>query len=127
MATTLVVMRLSNLRILVISLGVGIGSGLLGGVAWAALTDKVVWHGIGTGWIILGIVAFGIGMIGATEPPQGWATSRKRNERRRSALRTVSDEHPKPETASSLDLAVWGLVVGGGLIGLSMLAFRWSV
>jgi hypothetical protein len=126
MPTTVVVMRLSNLRILVICLGVGIGLGLLGGVAWAALADKALWHGIGTGWIILGIVAFGVGMIGATEPPEGWATRRKRSERR-SALRTVSQEHPRLEGAGSLDLAVWGLVVGGGLIGLAMLAFKWAV
>lgn len=120
-------MRLSNLRILVISLGVGIVVGLVGGVAFAAAADKVVWHGIGTGWVIVGIIAFGIGMLGATEPPGGWATGARARERRRSALRTISEEHPKLETASSLDLAVWGLVVGGGLIGLALLAFRWAV
>lgn len=127
MPTTLVVVRLSNLRILVVSLGIGIGLGLVGGVVWAAAADKVVWHGIGTGWLILGIIAFGIGMIGAAEPPEGWATSARGRERRRGTLRTVSEEHPKLETASSLDLALWGIVVGGGLIGLAMLAFRWAV
>ncbi|MQB01845.1 MAG: hypothetical protein GEU78_16460 [Actinobacteria bacterium] len=120
-------MRLSNLRILLVSLGAGIGLGLLGGIAWAAVADKLIWHGIGTGWVILGIIAFGIGMIGATEPPQGWATGNKRRARRRNALREVSDEHPNLESASSLDLAVWGLVVGGGLIALAMLAFTWAV
>lgn len=126
MPTTLVVVRLSNLRILVISLVVGIGVGLLGGAAWALMADRVMWLGIGTGWVILGIIAFGIGMIGATEPPGGWATSNRRRQRGRSTLRTVSEEHPKLETASSLDLAVWGLVVGGGLIGLAMLAFKFA-
>jgi hypothetical protein len=120
-------MRLSNLRILFISLGVGIGVGFLGGLAWAALADKVVWHGIGTGWVILGIIAFGVGMIGATEPPNGWATGSKRRERRRNAIRLATEEHPRMQTATSLDLAVWGLVVGGGLIGLAMLAFSWAV
>jgi len=120
-------MRLSSVRILGVSLGVGIAVGFLGGITWAALADRVLWHGIGTGWVIVGIIAFGIGMIGATEPPEGWATGARRRQRRRHVLKVATEEHDRLQGASSLDLFIWGLVVGGGLIGLSMLAFTWAV
>lgn len=119
-------MRLIDLRILVVSLGVGTAIGVVGGLVWSLIADSSVWHGIGTWLVIVGIVSFGVGLIGATEPEQGWATDR-RKERRRPTLRLVSEQHPRLQQATSLDLAVWGIVVGGGLIGLAMLAFMQAV
>ena len=119
-------MRLSHLRILGISLGVGAALGVVVGLVWSLITDSSVWHAIGTWLVIVGIIALGVGMIGATEPEQGWATGRGK-ERRRPTLRLVSEQHPRLEQATSLDLAIWGIVVGGGLIGLAMLAFAQAV
>jgi hypothetical protein len=122
-------MQISNIRILGICLAVGVGVGLVGGVVYALATDKLIAHGIGTGLLVVGLIALALGLLGATEPPEGW--SLKRNLQggdevpRRSFAARAAYDHPSIDNkVSSVSLAVWGVVVGGGLIALSMLAFK---
>jgi hypothetical protein len=121
--------QISNIRILGICLAIGIGLGLVGGVVYALATDKLIAHGIGTGLLVVGLIALALGLLGATEPPEGWSTKRKLQEgeempRRSFAARAAYDHPSIDNEVSSVSLAVWGVVVGGGLIALSMLAFR---
>lgn len=119
-----------SLRILGLSLLVGALVGVAGGLAFALLGGRVIAHGIGTGLLIVGLVAFGLGVLGATEPPQGWSARRAGRGapepgRRSFGARLAGDLQPEPVT--SLDLLVWGVVVGGGLIAASMVAFTVAV
>lgn len=122
-------MQISNLRILGICLAIGVGLGLIGGVVYALATDKLIAHGIGTGLLVVGLIALALGLLGATEPPEGWSLKRKLQEgeempRRSFAARAAYDHPSIDNKVSSVSLAVWGVVVGGGLIALSMLAFK---
>ena len=111
------------------SLAVGALVGVAGGVAFALIGERVVAHGIGTGLFVVGLIAFGLGVLGATEPPQGWSSRRAAAEiepgRRSFGARLAGDLQADPVT--SLDLLVWGVVVGGGLISASMVAFSLAV
>jgi hypothetical protein len=122
-------MQISNIRILGICLAVGVGVGLVGGVIYALATDKLIAHGIGTGLLVMGLIALALGLLGATEPPEGWSLKRRLQQEdempRRSFAARAAYEHPSIDNkVSSVSLAVWGVVVGGGLIALSMLAFK---
>jgi hypothetical protein len=122
-------MQVSNIRVLGICLGIGVGLGLVGGVIYALATDKVIAHGVGTGLLVVGLIALALGLLGATEPPEGWSIKRKLQEgeelpRRSFAARAAYDHPSIDNRVSSVSLAVWGFVVGGGLIALSMLAFK---
>lgn len=112
-------MRLSNLKVIGISLGGGAAAGIIGGLVYAWLADKIVYHGIGTALFIIGILALGVGLTGAAEPAEGWSSKRARG-RRSVASRIVSEEAVE---ITSMALAVWALMVGIPLIALSMLAF----
>ena len=112
-------MKLSNLKVIGISLGGGAAAGTFGGVAYAWLADKIVYHGIGTALFIVGILVLGVGLTGAAEPAEGWSSKRARG-RRSVASRIVSEEAVE---ITSMALAVWALMVGVPLIALSMLAF----
>jgi hypothetical protein len=121
--------QLSNIRVLGMCLLIGVGVGLAGGVIYAVAAGKLIAHGIGTGLLVVGLIALALGLLGATEPPEGWSLKRKPTQDdvmpRRSFAARAAYEHPSIDNkVSSVSLAIWGLVVGGGLIALSMLAFR---
>jgi hypothetical protein len=119
-------MRVSSPRVLGVSLVVCLVVAVTGGIAFALVAGKLLAHGIGTALFVVGIAVLGIGLLGATEPSEGWATRRRRDAEgpgRRSFAARVADEHPAVDGASSLALAVWGFAVGGTLICLAFLAF----
>jgi hypothetical protein len=120
-------MHVSNVKVLGISLGLGFAIGAAGGVVFAITSDRLVSYGVATGVLIVGLVALALGLLGATEPQEGWSLSRHRREiegsRRGWAARAAREHSLINDEVSSLSLALWGLVVGGGLIGLSMLFF----
>jgi hypothetical protein len=121
-------MHLSNIKVLGICLGLGFAIGAAGGVVFAVASDRLVSYGIATGVLIVGLIALALGLLGATEPQEGWSLTRRREEMEGSARRSLAaraaQENPSIHSeVSSVGLAVWGLVVGGGLIGLSMLFF----
>jgi hypothetical protein len=122
-------MQISNIRILGICLAIGLALGLVGGAIYALAADKVLAHGIGTGLLVVGLIALALGLLGATEPPEGWSLKRRIQEveempRQSFAARAAYDHPSIDNRVSSVSLAVWGIVVGGGLIALSMLAFK---
>jgi hypothetical protein len=94
-----------------LSFGICLLLAIAGGVVFAVLADRV-----------LGIIVLGMGLLGATEPPEGWATKKDAQGRRSVAARAAS-ELPEVEGVSSLALVVWAVAVGGALIALSLLAF----
>jgi hypothetical protein len=122
-------MQVSHPRILGVSLLIGLGLGLGGGVVYALVAGKVIAHGIGTGLFVVGAVALLMGLLGATEPQEGWATKpgTEAEMRRRSTVARLAREHPDIDRVTSLGLAVWGVAVGGSLVALSMVAFFLAV
>jgi hypothetical protein len=114
------------LRILGLSLVIGIALGVVGGWVYALLSDKVVMYGIGTAWLLIGLAAFSLGLMGALEPAGGWATrgrqgpewSRVDEASRRSLMGRAAQE-ATDDKVSSWALALWAVVVGGGLIALA--------
>src|SRR5918996_6150117 len=124
-------MHLSNIKVLGICLVLGFAIGALGGVVFAVASDRLVSYGIATGLLVVGLIALALGLLGATEPQEGWSLKRRRREiedtARRSFAARVAREHPSIRNeVHSMGLALWGLVVGGGLIGLSMLFFSFA-
>ena len=119
-------MQLSNLKVLGICLGIGLLLGAGGGAVYAVVAGKVVLWGIGTGLLLTGLVALALGLLGATEPPGGWSLKRTRNEtpRRSFAARAAYEHRAINDQVSSASLAVWGVVVGGSLIGLAVVVFE---
>ena len=116
-------MKLTNLKVIVISLFGGAAAGVAGGLVYVWLADKVAFHGIGTGLFIIGILALGVGLTGAAEPEQGWSS--KRAEGRRSvASRLISEEAVE---ISSKAMAAWAVLVGLPLLALSMISFSLAV
>jgi hypothetical protein len=121
-------MHLSNVKVMGICLGLGFAIGAVGGIVFAVASDRLVSYGIATGVLVVGLIALALGLLGATEPQEGWSMTRRRAEMegadRRSLAARAAKEHPSIHNeVSSVGLAVWGIVVGGGLIGLSMLFF----
>lgn len=119
-------MKLSSLRALLISLGVGLSIGLGAGTVFALVFDKVWTYGVGTMLFITGLIVLVMGLLGALEPKGGWATARgtqAQDRGRRALAARVTEEHPELEEASALSLAVWAVGVGFPLIALSILAF----
>jgi len=115
-------MHVSSPKVMGVSLGVCLVLALVGGALFAVLGDRVLAHGLGTGLFVVGIVVLGMGLLGATEPPEGWA-SRKGKQGRRSMAARAASELPEGEGVSSLALVVWAVAVGGSLIALSLVAF----
>lgn len=116
-------------RVLAVSLGAGIAISLVGGTLFAWLGDKLWLYGVGTMLFISGMIALVVGLSGALEPREGWATGKGTHSaeaRARSIARQITDEHPRLEDRSGWALAIWGIVVGGGLIALAMIAFTIS-
>jgi hypothetical protein len=124
-------MHLSNIKVLGLCLLLGFAVGAAAGVVFAVASDRLVSYGIATGLLVVGLIALALGLLGATEPQEGWSLKRRREEMEESARRSLAAraarEHPSIRTeVNSMGLAVWGLVVGGGLIGLSMLFFSFA-
>jgi hypothetical protein len=122
-------MNISNLKALAASLGVGVAIGTVLGLLFALLADKVILYGIGTGLFVTGIGALAMGLLAATEPPEGWATGKgvsAPQTGRHSLLAKLAEDDPDVAPVSSWSMAVWGLVVGGALIALAMAALSVS-
>lgn len=119
-------MTVGHPRVLLISLLCGIALAVVVATVWSLLGSTDFIYATGAVMFIVGLIALVVGLLGAAEPEEGWATgkgSNRRQEGRRSFVARVSGEHPRLEGGSSWALAVWGVVVGGGLIALSMGAF----
>jgi hypothetical protein len=120
-------MQLSSIRVLGICLAIGLAIGVVLGIIYALAADKVVAYGIGTALLVIGLIALALGLLGATEPPDGWSFRRRvpgDETSRRSLVARVAYENPNVDNrVSSSSLAVWGLVVGGGLIVIAALSF----
>lgn len=102
---------------------------MVAGIIYWLVGDPDISYALGTMWLIVGLIALSVGLLGAIEPTDGWAIGRgtqRRQEGRRSIFAKVATEAPRVQDVSSGAQAVWGLVVGGGLIGLSVLAFSIS-
>lgn len=120
-------MGIARLRVLAASLGFGAAIGATAGAMWALFSDREVLYGIATGLFLVGVVALAVGLLGATEPPEGW-TTRRRSRRdaedgRRSLASRLAGDVGTVEGITALGLVLWALVVGGGLLGLSLLLF----
>jgi hypothetical protein len=114
--------NLYNLKVLLVSFGVAAAGGVAGGIVYSWLGHKSLMYGIGTGLFLVALVCLGLGLLGATEPREGWAAHRG-VQGRRSLVARVASEHPDIEDVSALELLVWGLVVGGGLLVASFWAY----
>ena len=100
----------------------GLFVSLVLGSLYAWLADKIWMYGVGTVLFILGTIALCMGLLGGLEPEDGWAT-RRRTPERRSFASQIAGSHPEIEETSPWALAIWGVVVGGPMILLSIGAF----
>lgn len=119
-------MNVSHPKVLGISLASGIIAAAVVGGLFVIVGDWDFMYAWGTVLLVLGLMALALGLLGATEPPDGWATGRGPNRRqagRRSFLAQVTHQAPGVEKTGSLSLAVWGVAVGGGLIVAGLAAF----
>lgn len=119
-------MHISHPKVLGISLLSGVLAAAIVGFFFVVVGDWEFMYAWATVMLVLGLIGLAMGLLGATEPPDGWATGRGSNRRqagRRSLMAQVSERAPGDTKTESLSLAVWGIAVGGGLILLSMLAF----
>jgi hypothetical protein len=114
--------NLYNLKVLVASTAVAAVGGVAGGLVYAWFSHRSASYGIGTGLFVVSLICLALGLLGATEPNEGWAAHRG-VDGRKSLVARVATEHPEIEQVSSLELFVWGLVVGGGLMAASFLAY----
>ena len=120
-------MNVSSPRALILSFVTAVFLGVVLGSFYSWLGDKVWSYAVGAALFVIGIVVLVIGLLGAVEPKDGWA-SRKKDRGRRSVAATVTREHPELEEASPIQLGVWGAVGGappdspggGGLHGLGL-------
>lgn len=113
----------SGLQILGLSFAGGLGIAVIGGLAYALIGDRLIAHGLGTGLFIVGMAALAMGLLAAIEPPEGW---RKNKMRRSAASKLAVESGATDEAPSSVELLVWGVLVGGGLIALAMVAFYFA-
>lgn len=112
-------MSLYHLKSIAVSLALAGALGALGGVLYALLADRALLYGIATGLLIAGLAVLAGGLLGATEPEQGWMTGKGTGRGqfgRRSLVARIASEHPEIESVSSWELALWGIVVGGALL-----------
>jgi hypothetical protein len=119
-------MSIASPRVLLISIGVGLALSVLLGGIYSLLGERSFLYAIGTVSFVLGLVALAVGLLGGAEPQEGWATGRganRRQEGRRSMVAKATREADAIEEVTSGALIAWGVIVGGGLIVLSMVAF----
>lgn len=122
-------MKVSHPKALAYSLGVGVAIAVVGGTIFAVVGDREWLYATGTVGLIVGLIAFAMGLLGAAEPDDGWATGvgrHRRQEGRRSLAAQVSRDAPGVQESNTWHLAAWGIIVGGGLIGLSAIALSLS-
>lgn len=120
-------MSLYHLKSVAVSLLVAAALGSGAGVVYALVADQTIVYGIATGLMVASILVLGGGLLGATEPPEGWITGRGTGRGqfgRRSLVARIASEHPDIEEVSSWELAVWAVIVGGLLLGGSILLFE---
>lgn len=120
-------MSLYHLKSIAVSVAVAGAVGALFGVVYALVADAVMLYGIATGLMVAGLAVLGGGLLGATEPPEGWTTGRgtaRGQFGRRSIVARIATEHPDIEDVSSWELAAWGVLVGGVLVGLAVFLFE---
>jgi MFS family permease len=113
---------LYHAKALLASIAVAAAGGIIGGLLYAWLGDRSVMYGIGTGLFVVSLICLGLGLLGATEPNEGWAAHRG-VDGRRSLVARIATEHPDIDRVSSVELVVWGLVVGGGIMAASFVAY----
>jgi hypothetical protein len=116
---------LYHFKVLLASFGIGAAGGVAGGLVYAWLGHRSATYGIGTGLFLAALVCLAMGLLGATEPQEGWR-ARRGTQGRRSLVARVATEHPEIEGVSSLELFVWGVVVGGALMASSFVAYAWA-
>jgi hypothetical protein len=121
--------QLTSVRVLGICIATGFGLGVAGGTVYALIADKLIVYGMATGLLVLGLVALALGLLGATEPPEGWSLKRRAPEAedmaRRSLAARAAYEPPRLDNrVSSIHLALWGIVVGGSMVALSLVLFE---
>jgi hypothetical protein len=120
-------MSLYHLKSLAVSLAVAAGLGSLAGIVYALVADQAILYGVATGLLVAGILVLGGGLLGATEPPEGWITGRGTGRGqfgRRGLVARIATEHPDIEDVSSWELAAWAFVVGGILLGSAVFLFE---
>lgn len=120
-------MSLYHLKSVAVSVAVAAGLGSAAGVVYAVVADQSVVYGIATGLLVAAILVLGGGLLGATEPPEGWMTGRGTGRGqfgRRGLVARIASEHPDVEEVSSWELAAWAVVVGGILLGAALLLFE---
>jgi hypothetical protein len=113
---------LYHFKVLLASLLVAAAGGVGGGLVFAWIGHRSLAYGVGTGLFFVSLVCLGLGLLGATEPKEGWA-SRRGVEGRRSFMARVAGDRPGVERVSSVELFVWGLVVGGGIMAASFVVY----
>lgn len=119
-------MNVASPRALLASLAAGLLLSLVFGSLYSWLGDRLWTYGVATMLFIFGTISLCMGLLGALEPPEGWAT-RKRPPGRRSLASQVANQRGENEEVSPYALAVWGVVVGSPMIALSLLLFSRSV
>jgi MFS family permease len=113
---------LYHFKVLLASFAVAAIGGIAGGLIFAWLGDRSPAYGIGTGLFFISLICLGLGLLGATEPPGGWS-ARRRGQGRKSLIARIASDQPEVEGVSSMELFVWGLFVGGGLMAASFFAY----
>lgn len=116
-------MRLTSPRVLAASVVAGGLCGAAAGAVFALAAGRVLVYGVGAGLFVAGLVVLAVGLLGAVEPPTGWATGPGAGSGRRGLLARLVEDSGDARPGS-LQLAAWGAIVGGGLIATSMVAFR---
>lgn len=120
-------MSLCHLKSVAVSLAVAAALGSAAGIVYALVADQTIAYGVATGLLVAGILVLGGGLLGATEPPEGWITGRGTGRGqfgRRSLVARIATEHPDIEDVSSWELAAWAFVVGGILLGAALFLFE---
>ncbi|MDQ4024063.1 MAG: hypothetical protein M3217_01010 [Actinomycetota bacterium] len=120
-------MSLYHVKSIAVSILLAGALGALGGAIYALLADRMMLYGIATGLLVAGLATLAGGLLGATEPPEGWMTGRGTGRGqfgRRSIVARIATEHPEIESVSSWELAVWGIAVGGSLLATATFLFE---
>ncbi|MEA2507416.1 MAG: hypothetical protein QOH48_2034 [Actinomycetota bacterium] len=115
-------MSLYHAKVLLVSIAVAAAGGVAGGLVYAWFSHRSLSYGIGTGLFVMSLICLAMGLLGATEPSEGWAAHRG-VDGRKSVVARLATEHPDIEDVSSFELFVWGIVVGGGLMAASFAAY----